>query len=78
MAIDPGQIIDDPRYPQSTHLLFKGREFVFFRILTAAKEMDLVIKLSQCLGEIEGVDLYPCIFLWRKAMADLKDLHTSK
>jgi hypothetical protein len=72
---DSGEIIDHPCHPQSIHLFLASGEFLFFRVLFPAEDMDLVVLVNQSLGEIEGIKLNPRRLLRRKTVADLEDLH---
>jgi hypothetical protein len=75
---DSGEIIDHPCHPQSIHLFLASGEFLFFRVLFPAEDMDLMIQTDQCLREIERIELNASIFFWGKTVADLEDLHINQ
>jgi hypothetical protein len=74
-TINPRKIVNHPCHLQSIHLFLASGEFLFFRVLFPAEDMDLMVQVSQSLGEIEGIKLNPRRLLRGKTVADLEDLH---
>ena len=75
-TINPSEIVDHPCHPKSIHLSLASGEFLFFRVLFPAEDMDLMIQTDQCLREIERIELNACIFFRGKTVADLEDFHS--